>query len=99
MTDFTAYLRLGVDSRDAVSAQRDLDRMAAAGDKSEKSFNLLGATSKILGSALGAIGAGKIAGDLISITRETGIMTASLRTATGSAESAAVAFDAITKLA
>lgn len=99
MTDFTAYLRLGVDSRDAVTAQKDLDRMAAAGGRSEKSFSALGVASKALGGALAAVGAGKIAGDLISITRETGIMTASLRTATGSAESAAVAFDAITKLA
>lgn len=99
MTDFTAYLRLGVDSRDAVSAKKDLDKMTEAGTKSEKSFSALGVASKALGGALAAMGAGKIAGDLISITRETGIMTASLRTATGSAESAAVAFDAITKLA
>ena len=99
MTDFTAYLRLGVDSRDALQAQKDLDKMAVSGVKADKSFSLLAAGSKILGAALGAMGAGKVAGDLISITRETGIMTASLRTATGSAESAAVAFDAITKLA
>lgn len=56
MTDFTAYLRLGVDSRDAVNAQKDLDRMAAAGDKSDKSFKQLSSTSKLLGASIGGIG-------------------------------------------
>ncbi len=99
MADYAAYLRLGVDSRDAVNAKKDLDKMSDSAGKADKSFNLLGSASKVLGGALAAIGAGEIAGDLITITRETGILQASLRTATGSAENAAVAFKAINSLA
>lgn len=99
MTDFTSYLRLGVDSRDAVTAQQNLNRMAGAADKADRSFSVLGGASKILGAALGAVGAGKIAGDLIEVSRQTGVLRAGLETATGSSQAAADSFKAITQLA
>lgn len=56
MTDFTAYLRLGVDSRDAVTAQKNLNNMAGAADKADRSFSVFESTASKLKGAIAGIG-------------------------------------------
>jgi len=84
MADFTAYLRLAVDSTSATTAARNLVSLTGA--------------AKLAGAAFAALGTGSLATDLFNITRQTGIMEASLRTATGSAENTEQAFAALVNL-
>jgi tape measure domain-containing protein len=61
MTDFTAYLRLGVDSRDAVKAQKDLDGMARSADRSARQSDAFGRTaSRAFALVASAVSAAKI---------------------------------------
>lgn len=58
-----------------------------------------GTIAKSFASLAGVLGAGGIGAKLIETERDTGIMTASLKVATGSAENASEAFAAIQRLA
>lgn len=58
-----------------------------------------GSIAKSFGAIAGVLGAGGLASKLIETEQQTGIMTASLKVATGSAQNASEAFGAIQRLA
>ena len=69
MTDFTAYLRLGVDSRDAVSAAKNLDNLTKKSAQTEKATESLGKTATAsfsrLNTAIGSVSAALAANKII----------------------------------
>lgn len=91
-----ANLQIRVQSIEAELADKRLDDLAKTGAKAEKATNgLTSAFLKFAGPA--ALVAGSVAtlSKVVSVTREFGTLNAQLITATGSAENAGVAFEAI----
>lgn len=96
----TAKLLIAVETKGAPQATAQLNAVAAAGSRAEVATTALtGATAGLLapmlsvGAALGGLMA------VTSVSRQFQVLEASLRTATGSAEKGAQAFDAIKKFA
>jgi len=97
-------LGIEMDTSDLRKGKKDLDAVGDSANKTSKSVTSFASTSaKALGafaaSFAGAISAVNIAQKLIETERATGVLTSSLKTATGSAESAGLAFVAIQDLA
>lgn len=94
-----ATLGLAVDSRQVKTATGDLDKLTQAGSKSEKSSL---AMSKAWGAFSGVLAGVSIAGiakKLIDTEREFGVLTSSLKTATGSTGEANKKFAELEKTA
>lgn len=99
MTDL-ATIGLRADVTQLQNAVRELNNLADQGDKTEsrvtKSLNnMKGAYAALAG----VVAAGGIANKLMETERQTGILTSSLKTVTGSAKGAQEAFEAIQVLA
>lgn len=83
-----------------VRARSDLDRLADQGERTEKRVSgAMGGIGKAFAAIASAAGVGSLASKLIETERSTGILTASLKVATGSAQNATEAFGAIQRLA
>lgn len=92
----TANLQIRVDSTQAEVADRRLDNLARSGARAERATDgLMGVMKRFAGPV--AIVAGAVASlrKTIDVTREFDVLNAQLITATGSAENAAIAFEAI----
>jgi hypothetical protein len=99
--DDIANLGIRVDSRSVRTADKDLDKLSKASGRAERATDSLkrsyaAATASILASAAAF---GGTVNKLVQIERQTGILTSSLRTVTGSATLAGDAFDALAGLA
>lgn len=95
MEDVTSLI-LKVDSRQVGTASGKLDRLERSSLKTEKATDRMAAGFKRLIAPLVAVGAGAAAlRKLTETTREFDVLNASLKTATGSAEGAEMAFEAI----
>tara|TARA_R110002020_G_scaffold472424_1_gene700435 strand:- start:26148 stop:28211 length:2064 start_codon:yes stop_codon:yes gene_type:complete len=97
MEDVTSLV-LKVESSQVGKASKEVDKLSKSSVKAEKTTNkVAGAFTKLLGPLLAVVSATAALNKLVSITREFDILNAQLITATGSAEGAAVAFEAIQK--
>lgn len=95
MNEF-AGLQIRIDSKGVVQAVDGLENLAKAGGKAERATDgLTGAFSKMLGPLAGAVSAYASLEKLVGVTRQFDILSAGLQTATGSADNAAIAFEAI----
>lgn len=95
MEDVTSLV-LKVESGQVGKASRELDRLSGSSVKAEKTTDkVTGAFKRLLGPLLATISAYKGLQKLVSTTREFDILNAQLITATGSADNAALAFEAI----
>ena len=95
MTDL-ARLQIRIDSLEADVADRRLNDLSRSGNRAERSTDgLMKTMGRFAGPA--AIMAGAVASlvKVVSVTREFEVLNAQLITATGSADSAAIAFEAI----
>lgn len=99
MTD-VADLRIRVDSLEVATGEKRLDGLARAGNKAERATGSLTSTIARAASVI-SIGALAMAGltKAIATQREFDVINAGLITATGSAENAAVAFEALQEFA
>lgn len=96
MADDLARLQIRVQSLEAEVADRRLNKLARSGAKAERATDgLLTTMARFAGPA--AVLAGAVAGlsKVTSVTRQFEVLNAQLITATGSATSAGVAFEAI----
>lgn len=75
MTDYTAFLRFGSDSRDVRTSDKDLESLERQSYKTEKAASALGRT---LGRAFAAISVGAVARQIIKNTIEQEKVTAQL---------------------
>lgn len=83
-----------------VRARNDLDKLADQGERTEKRVSgAMGGIGKAFAVIASAAGVGSLASKLIETERSTGILTSSLKVATGSAQNATEAFGAIQRLA
>lgn len=99
MTDL-ATIGIRADVTQLQKAVNELNRLANQGDQTESRVTRsMGGVKAAFLSIAGALGAGKMAGKLIETERQTGILTSSLKTVTGSAKDAQQAFEAIQVLA
>ncbi len=95
MTD-TASLQIRVQSLEAEVADKRLGNLTKSGAKAERATDGLTASfTRFAGPAAAAAGAIASLSKITSITREFEVLNAQLITATGSAESAEIAFQAI----
>ena len=95
-----ATIGFRADTSGLVRARGDLDKLAAQGERTEgRVSSAMGAIGKAFAVVASAAGVGTLASKLIETERSTGILTASLKVATGSAENASEAFGAIQRLA
>lgn len=95
MTDI-ARLQIRIESLEAQVAQRRLDGMSrSAGGASKASSGLMSAFKGLLGPLTAVVSATAALGKLVSVQREFDVLNAGLVTATGSAEGAAQAFEAL----
>lgn len=100
MTTDVASLVLEVDSRQARTATRDLQNLAKGGGIAQTAMGgLTGFVGGLAGSLLSAAAAGAALSKAISVQRQFDVINAGLMTATGSADGAAVAFDALSDFA
>jgi len=100
MTTDLAEIGIRADITDLQNAVRELNRLADQGQRTETRVSrAMGGVGAAFAAAAGALGAGNMVGKLIETERQTGILTSSLKTVTGSAKDAAAAFDAIQVLA
>lgn len=100
MTSYTAGLSLKVGSKGVGTARRGLKGIAKDGAKAERATDkLAGAFARLIGpmAAVAALTAG--ANKLFNVTKAYGDFQATLDTATGSAENAAIAFEALENFA
>lgn len=88
-------LGIEVDSRKVKTATKDLDRLEKEARQTEKSTNSLASTFGKFAGILTAVGGSFATLKLVSVTREFDKLNAGLITATGSAENAGVAFEAL----
>lgn len=96
MSDELARLQIRIQSLEAEVADRRLKGLARSGAKAERATDgLMGTMARFAGPA--AVMAGAVAGlvKVVDVTRQFEVLNAQLITATGSAESAGVAFEAI----
>jgi len=94
--DELASLKLRVDSLEIAKAQTRLGRLTDSGARAERATDRLSSAFKrIAGPAAVFAGAVLSLRKLTDVTREFDVLNAQLLTATGSAEGAAVAFEAI----
>lgn len=92
----TASLEIRVLSDQVESANRRLDNLEKKGARAERATDgLTGAFSRLAGPLLAAVSATAALSKLVDVSREFDKLNAGLITATGSAESAKVAFEAI----
>lgn len=83
-----------------VRARNDLDKLADQGERTEKRVSgAMGGIGKAFAAIASAAGVGSLASKLIETERQTGILSSSLKVATGSAQNATEAFGAIQRLA
>lgn len=95
-----ANLIIRVQSDQVQTADKRLKGMSTSGGAAEKATSgLMGAFTKFLGPLTAAVSVMGAFNKLISVQREFDVLNAGLVTATGSAEKAAVAFDALTDFA
>jgi hypothetical protein len=95
-----ASLAIRVESLEAELASRRLNSLSRAGGKAERATDgLTGAFARLVGPLAASVTAAGALVKLISTQREFDVLNASLITATGSAENAAVAFDALRQFA
>lgn len=94
--DDLARLQIRVQSLEAEVADRRLTGLAKSGARAERATDGLAATFKrFVGPVAAAAGAVATLRKVVNVTREFEVLNAQLVTATGSAESAGVAFEAI----
>jgi len=99
MTDLV-NLGFKADTRGLSVAQRELDKTANAGARTDKATRSLGSAFSSLAVGVGAgVAALGTASKLLDVTRQFDVLNAQLITATGSAANAAAAFDGISKFA
>lgn len=92
----TASLEIRVLSDQVDAANRRLDNLEKKGARAERATDgLTGAFTRLLGPLLAAVSATTALSKLVDVSREFDKLNAGLITATGSAESAKVAFEAI----
>ncbi|QQM14080.1 putative tail length tape-measure protein [Vibrio phage pVco-14] len=95
MTDL-ARLQIRVESLEADVAERRLDKLSKTGAKAERATDgLMGSFKRFAGPAAIAAGAIAALNKTVQVTRQFDVLNAQLITATGSAERAAIAFEAI----
>lgn len=91
-----ADLRIRVQTDGVAKGSADLDRLTASGGRAERATDsLLGTLGKFASVAALMAGVAAAATKLVAVQRQFDIINAGLVTATGSAENAAVAFEAI----
>ncbi|WP_454259644.1 hypothetical protein [Pseudoxanthomonas mexicana] len=91
-----ADLRIRVQTDGVAKGSADLDRLTASGGKAERATDsLLGTLGKFASVAAVMAGVAAAGAKLVAVQRQFDIINAGLVTATGSAENAAVAFEAI----
>lgn len=91
-----ARLQIRVESVEAALAEQRLDKLERTGKKTEKATDGLRAGfSRLVGPLLATVSAVGGLNKLVDVTREFEVLNAQLITATGSAENAGVAFEAI----
>lgn len=103
MSENVAGLRLFVESSGVNNATRDLDNFTRSGAKAERATDSLGSSfgslkgmiAGVIAPLAGVVSVTAAIGKLTSVTREFDILNAGLKTATGSAENAEIAFMAI----
>lgn len=92
----TASLEIRVLSDQVDAANRRLDNLEKKGARAERATDgLTGAFTKLLGPLTAAVSVMGSLNKLVSVQREFDVLNAGLITATGSAEDAAVAFEAL----
>lgn len=95
-----ALIGIRADVTQLQEAVNELNRLANQGDQTESRVTRsMGGVKAAFLSIAGALGVGNMAGKLIETERQTGILTSSLKTVTGSAKGAQQAFEAIQVLA
>lgn len=95
-----ASLQIAVDSRGAVTGVNNLQKLEKQGRKTESAAHSLGSTFKGALAQIGAaVSVAATVKKLVEVSREFDVINASLITATGSAENAKIAFDAIREFA
>lgn len=100
MSDELATLQIRVQSLEATVADKRLANLSRSGAKAERATDGLTASFKrFVGPAVLAAGAVASLTKITSVTREFNVLNAQLITATGSAEKAEIAFDAIQQFA
>lgn len=100
MADDIARLAIRIDSLEAKVAEERLDDLAVTGGRTEKATDKVTSSFKrLVGPLAAVVSAGAGAMKLFGEARQVGIFEASLKTATGSVESAAVAFDQLEEFA
>jgi len=93
-----ARLQIRVDALEAKTAERDLAALEKQGNRTERSTDRLSKTYKRFGVVVGAALSAAIVGSaskLVGSVRQFEVLNARLITATGSAENASMAFDAL----
>ena len=103
MTDI-AKLGFEVDTKGLTKGEKSLKKYAKTGDKVEKSTaqnaKSISSSYKMIAGAIGTVATALLSlNKLVDVSRQFGVLNAQLITATGSAENAAVAFEAIQKFA
>lgn len=95
MTD-TASLQIKVTSTDVEVADKRLNSLTGTSKKTESATDsLTGAFKKLAGPILAVVSATEALNKLVEVQRQFDVLNAGLITATGSAEKASVAFDAL----
>ena len=99
MTDLV-NLGFKADTRGLSVAQRELDKTASAGARTDKATRSLGSSFSSLAARIGvSVTVLGTARKLLGVTRQFDVLNAQLITATGSAQNAATAFEGISKFA
>lgn len=99
MTVDIATLAIRIDSLEARTAARDMDRMRDAGSRAEQSTSSLEAATRKLQGALAMLGIGAGLGSIIRMADEYTKFTAQLRLATQSQREYAAAVDDVRRIA
>jgi len=100
MATDVASLAIRVASIEAEQANRRLNNLANSGGKAERATDgLTGAFTKLIGPLTAAISVMGTLNKLVSVQREFDVLNSGLVTATGSAENAALAFEALEEFA
>lgn len=99
-TTDVASLAIRVESLQVAEADRRLKGMASSGGGAERATSgLTGAFTRLIGPLTAAVSATAALSKLVDVQRQFDVLNAGLVTATGSAESAGVAFDALREFA
>lgn len=91
-----ARLQIRIESLEAEVAERRLDSLGRTGRRTERATDSLASSFKrLVGPLTAAVSAASALSKLLTVARQFDVLNAQLITATGSAENAAVAFEAI----